>query len=159
MVAVRDTIRMYTRRPRPRRAFTVIVAIAVVALLAACGGATAATPTPVTGTPIPGEVIELELTGALKIEQAGQQVASITVKKGETYTFRIKNTAGYDHDFHVATDEELKGGGHEHMAGVLPFSSGTKEFTYTFDADGPLAFGCTLPGHYSVMKGTFTIVP
>jgi uncharacterized cupredoxin-like copper-binding protein len=150
---------MNISRPRPRRALTIIVVVAVVALLAACGGATTTTPPPVTGTPIPGGVIELEMTGALKIEQAGQQVASITVKKGETYTFRITNSAGFDHDFHIATDAELTGGGHEHMAGLMPFSSGTQEFTYTFDTDGPLAFGCTVPGHYSVMKGTFTIVP
>jgi azurin len=36
------------------------------------------------------------------------------------------------------------------LPGIQPFSS---------DTDGALAFGCTVPGHYSVMKGTFTIVP
>ena len=151
---------MNTSRPRPRRALTIVVVVAVVALLAACGGATPTTaPSAGPATPIPGGVIELELTGALKIEQAGSQVSTLTVKQGETYTFRITNSAGFDHDFHIATDEELKGGGHEHMAGVLPFSSGTKEFTYTFDADGPLAFGCTVPGHYPLMRGIFAVVP
>lgn len=150
---------MNASRSRLRRALTIIVVVVVFALLAACGSATEQTPPPVTGTPIPAGVIELELTGALKIEQADSQVSTLTVKQGETYTFRITNSAGFDHDFHIATDEELKGGGHEHMAGVLPFSSGTKEFTYTFDADGPLAFGCTVPGHYPLMRGTFAVVP
>jgi uncharacterized cupredoxin-like copper-binding protein len=149
---------MNISRPRPRRALTIIVMVAVVALLAACGGATTTTPPPVTGTPIPGGVIELEMTGALKIEQAGQQVASITVKKGETYTFRITNSAGFDHDFRIGKDDELRSGGHD-LPGIPPFLSGTREFTYTFDADGPLAFGCTVPGHYPLMSGTFAVVP
>jgi uncharacterized cupredoxin-like copper-binding protein len=156
VVAVRQTIRMQTPRPRHRRAIGLFL-VAASALLIGCGASPAAAPSS-PGTPVPGDVIELQLTGDLKIEQAGQQVATITVRKGQTYTFRITNTAGFEHDFHIGTDEALRNGT-PGLPGVDPFSSGTKEFSYTFDTDGPLAFGCTIPGHYSAMKGTFAIVP
>jgi len=98
------------------------------------------------------------MTATLKIRQAGSQVSTLTVKQGETYTFRITNSAGFDHDFRVGTDEQLRIGGHD-LPGLMPFSAGTKEFSYTFDTDGALAFGCTIPGHYALMKGTFAVVP
>ena len=142
-----------------RRLLLGLVLPLTAALAAACGGASSATVSP--GGPsarASGPVIELELTGDLKIRQDGQQVSTIPVKAGETYTFRITNTAGYDHDFYIATDAELSRGEGGHH-GVAPFSGGTHEFTYTFDAPGPLAFGCTIPGHYAVMKGVFDIQP
>lgn len=103
-------------------------------------------------------VIELEMTADLKILRDGQQVSSIPVKQGETYTFRVNNAAGFDHDFHIGSDADLSAGGHSH-AGLQPWSSGVREFQYTFDSPGPLAFGCTIPGHYALMKGTFDIQP
>jgi uncharacterized cupredoxin-like copper-binding protein len=103
-------------------------------------------------------LIELELTSDLKIKQDGQQVSTIPVKQGETYTFRVTNTAGFDHDFHIGTDAELSAGGHAH-AGIQPWNEGMREFQYTFDSSGPLAFGCTIPGHYALMKGFFDIQP
>ncbi len=55
-------------------------------------------------------VIDLELTADLKIKQNGQQVSTIPVVQGETYTFRISNTAGFDHDFFIGSDADLSAG-------------------------------------------------
>ena len=103
-------------------------------------------------------VIDLELTGDLKIKQNGQQISTIPVVQGETYTFRVANTAGFDHDFLIGSDADLSAGT-AGLPGIPAWSSGTREFQYTFGSAGPLAFGCTIPGHYSQMKGTFEIQP
>jgi uncharacterized cupredoxin-like copper-binding protein len=103
-------------------------------------------------------VIDLTETADLRIVDAsGQQATSIKVTKGQTYTFNITNTAGFDHDFYIGADADLQAGTTAALTGLPAFSSGTKTFTYTFDSDGPLNFGCTIPGHYTTMHGTFDI--
>lgn len=105
-----------------------------------------------------GSVIDLTETADLRIVDAsGQQVTSINVTKGETYTFNITNTAGYDHDFYIGSPSDLQAGNTANLTGIQAFSSGTKTFTYTFQSSGPLGFGCTIPGHYQTMHGTFNI--
>jgi len=103
-------------------------------------------------------IIDLELTGDLKIKQAGQQVSTIPVRQGDTYTFRVTNTGGLEHDFLIGSDADLSAaaGG---LPGIQPWNEGTQEFQHTFDSAGPLAFGCTVPGHYALMKGVFDIQP
>ncbi len=103
-------------------------------------------------------IIDLELTGDLKIKQAGQQVSTIPVRQGDTYTFRVTNTGGVEHDFLIGSDADLSAaaGG---LPGIQPWNQGTREFQHTFDSPGPLAFGCTVPGHYALMKGVFDIQP
>jgi hypothetical protein len=109
------------------------------------------------GSAAPGNVIELHETADLRIvDPGGQQVTNITVKKGEAYTFRITNMAGFDHNFYIGPPADLQAGNTGNLTGLAPFSSGTKEFQYTFSGDA-VGFGCTLPGHYSTMQGTFTI--
>ncbi len=128
---------------------------------AASGGASANPSGSGTASGSPGgTVIELKETADLKITDTnGQQVTEILVKKGQTYTFRITNTAGFDHNFNVGKPDDLQAGNTANLTGIPNFSSGTREFQYTFAQDGPLGFGCTIPGHYSTMKGTFTIQP
>ena len=80
--------------------------LAAVALLVTALGAGACSATPAPATPaVPtaavdaDHIIDLELTGDLKIKQAGQQVSTIPVRQGDTYTFRVTNTGGVEHDF------------------------------------------------------------
>jgi uncharacterized cupredoxin-like copper-binding protein len=104
-----------------------------------------------------GNVIELHETADLKItDPNGQQVSNITVKKGETYTFRITNMAGFTHNFYIGAAADLQAGNSGNLTGTGDFSSGTKEFQYTFTGD-QVGFGCIVPGHYMTMHGTFTI--
>jgi uncharacterized cupredoxin-like copper-binding protein len=130
--------------------------LATVVLAAACsGGSSAPSGAVMTAT---DNVIALDLTGSLQIASGGHKVDAIQVKKSQTYTFRITNSAGFAHDFHIGADADLaadKAG----LAGLGQYSNGTQEFSYTFDGAGPLMFGCTVPGHYGLMKGTFDIQP
>ncbi|HET7676363.1 MAG TPA: plastocyanin/azurin family copper-binding protein [Candidatus Limnocylindrales bacterium] len=123
------------------------------------GGSPAASPGGSPGSSPSGNSIELTLTADLQIQRDGQKVAEIAVKKGQTYTFRVTNTAGYAHNFWIGTEEQLKANATDQMTGLPDFPSGTQEFDYTFDSAGPLAFGCTIAGHLQSMYGTFKIEP
>jgi len=112
------------------------------------------------GTVPTGQVIELELTGSLQIHQAGQQVSELAVKAGETVHFKITNSAGFDHDFYIGTPDQLSQNQVSGLPGIPTFQSGTQEFDYTVTADtANLQWGCSLPGHYPLMHGTFTVEP
>ena len=139
-----------------------LTATAVIGLSVAVGACASPAPTDTPAAPTiavdPSHVIDLELTADLKIMQNGQQVSTIPVVQGETYTFRVNNTAGFDHDFLIGSDADLSAGA-AGLPGIPAWSSGSREFQYTIDGPGPLAFGCTIPGHYAQMKGTFEIQP
>ena len=103
-------------------------------------------------------VIQLTETADLRItDPSGNAVTSITVQKGQTYTFQITNTAGFAHDFYIGSPDDLKAANTASLKGLDQFVSGTQSFSYTFDSAGPLGFGCTLPGHYQSMNGLFVI--
>lgn len=143
----------------PRHLVILGATLALTAVIAACS-----TPAPAPTSAAPtvavdaDHVIQLELTADLKIKQDGQQVSTIPVKAGETYTFEVTNTAGFDHDFFIGSDADLSAGA-QGMPGIQAWSGGQRDFQYTFDGPGPLAFGCTIPGHYALMKGSFDIQP
>jgi uncharacterized cupredoxin-like copper-binding protein len=143
-----------------RRSHPHLIAIALLVLAsAACSSpAPSATPAEPTMAVDADHVIELEMTAALEILRDGEHISAIPIAQGETYTFRVNNTAGYDHDFHIGTEADLSAGGHAH-AGLQAWSAGIREFQYTFDTPGTLAFGCTIAGHYAQMKGVFDFQP
>ncbi|MET1232869.1 MAG: hypothetical protein ABWY52_08480 [Candidatus Limnocylindrales bacterium] len=147
--------------PRPSHTLPAAVALVVIAIAACTSPATPTTPATSVEPTVAVDadhVIDLELTAELKIKQDGQQVSSIPVTQGETYTFRVTNSANLGHDFLIGSDADLStavGG----LPGIETWNEGTREFQYTFDSPGPLAFGCTVPGHYALMKGVFDIQP
>jgi uncharacterized cupredoxin-like copper-binding protein len=103
-------------------------------------------------------VIELVATGALQFtDPAGTQVKDIPVTPGETITFRIDNTAGFDHNFYIGTDEQLIAPSATTEVGIPTWQTGVQELTWVVPADiSGLKFGCTVPGHYTIMQGTFS---
>jgi uncharacterized cupredoxin-like copper-binding protein len=104
-----------------------------------------------------GEVIELEETADLHITQNRAPVQSIAVTPGETVTFKVTNTAGFDHDFFIGPPDKLSANDVEGLEGIPTFTSGTQEFTFTIPSEVTnLEFACTLPGHYPSMHGSFT---
>jgi len=112
------------------------------------------------GTPDSPRVIKLQETAALEIlGEDGQKTASIPVKAGETVRFEIENTAGYEHNLWIGTDAELNVPNATTAAGVKGFTTGTQTFDYTVPESGDLKFGCTVPGHYSLMNGALAIQP
>ena len=107
-----------------------------------------------------GKTIALDENATLQITQDGQPATDLTVKEGETIHFVISNSAGFDHDFYIGTADQLSQGQVDGLPGVPTFASGTQEFDYTVTAaTAGLEFGCTVPGHYQLMHGTFTVEP
>lgn len=109
---------------------------------------------------VTGTLIALEETANVTITKDGQPVSALDVKKGDTITFQITNSAGFDHDFYIGTADQLQNNQTGGLQGIAPFSSGVQQLTYTVtDATATLQFACTLPGHYATMHGTFNVQP
>ena len=111
---------------------------------------------PTTGEP---RVIELQSTPALQFtDPSGQQVTDIPVTPGETIVFQIDNVAGFEHDFWIGTDSELSAPGATTDVGIPGWTSGVQTLEWVVPADvSGLKFGCTIPGHYYTMQGTFSV--
>jgi plastocyanin len=116
------------------------------------------TPGPLPEAPAEGRVIELEMNAALQILQDGQQVKELNVAVGETITFRVTNTAGYDHNFIIGPESALMANQVEGLPGTPVYTEGTREFTWVVPENAAeLKFGCTVPGHYTLMNGSFVV--
>jgi uncharacterized cupredoxin-like copper-binding protein len=121
------------------------------------------TAAPADGTAAPpageGRVIELVATASLQFTTPdGTQVTDIPVTPGETVVFRIDNTAGFDHNFYIGTDAELNVPNATTEVGIPNWTSGVQELTWVVPEDiSGLKFGCTVPGHYALMQGTFSV--
>lgn len=131
---------------------------------AASAGASGAPASPAASTqasPAVGQTVTLDLTGSLSItNEAGEAVSSLTVKDGETIHFVIDNTAGFPHNFFIGAADALAQNQIGGLPGIPAWSSGIQEFDYVVTADSAnLQFGCTVPGHYPLMHGTFTVAP
>jgi len=107
-----------------------------------------------------GEAIELVETASLQIQQDGQPVTSLTVQQGQTYVFRVANEAGFPHNFYIGPPDRLEANDVSGLPGIPDFPEGTREFEYTVTEEtATLEFACTVPGHYPMMHGTFTVEP
>ncbi len=128
--------------------FAALAALAAVALVATACSAASSSPTPQASQAASGStaprVVQMEI-GAGVITPA-----SITVTKGETVTFEAKNVTdteveiiiGLKTDVDADSGDSLKEA--EHLA---PGATGT--VTYTFDGDGPYAYGDQIGDHYA----------
>lgn len=105
-------------------------------------------------------VIEIEADAALRFLQGGEQVTEIPVTPGETVLFRVDNTAGFAHNFYIGPDEELMVPSATTEIGLSDWDTGVKEMTWVVPDDlTDVRFACTVPGHYTLMQGDFTIAP
>jgi hypothetical protein len=104
-------------------------------------------------------VIDIEADNALRFLIDGRRARQIPVQPGERIQFRIRNTAGFVHTFYIGTDDELMAPDAATDIGIGPWSSGVRTLDWTVPADvhtSELKFGCTVPGHYTLMQGMFT---
>ncbi len=78
---------------------------------------------------------------------------------GETIIFRITNTAGYAHNFWIGPDAALMSNQTSGLVGIPDWTDNVpKELTWVVPDDATsLKFGCTVPGHYMNMNGTFSV--
>lgn len=140
-----------------------LAALAAVGMLVvACGGAAATakpeeSETPVASVAAPAEarVVDLEIA-ADKITPA-----SVEVKKGETITFNAKNVSDVEVELIVGTKPDVDADSGDSLKEAEEIAPGTtKSVTYTFDGDGPYAFGDQLADHYAKgAKGDIVLVP
>ena len=106
--------------------------------------------------------IEVGMTDDLRFDPE-----AITVARGETIHFVVRNAGDAVHEFLVGDEaaqaefeEEMAGGGmdHETSSGVSVDPGQTEEFEYTFETEGILLAGCHEPGHYDAgMVATITV--
>ena len=106
-------------------------------------------------------VIDIQADGALRFTDAnGEQVRDIPVTPGETVVFRVDNTAGFDHNFYIGLDAELITPSGSTDTGIPTWATGVQELEWVVPDDiTDLKFGCTVPGHYTLMQGTFSVSP
>ena len=123
------------------------VDVAVIAVEAAAAG----------GEP---RVIEFEATATLTFAQNGVPITEIPVTPGETVLFRIDNTAFFAHNFYIGADEILAMPNGTTDVGIPDWTSGVQELEWVVPDDlTGIRFACTVPGHYFLMQGDFTIAP
>lgn len=132
-----------------RRYLISLVAAGLV--LAACTGSAA----PGANAPSAGpRVITLEANDQLKFVPA-----AVTVKTGETITFRVVNKGAAEHEFMVGPTQAVFEDGAEGTAEIEGIEKGeTKELTYAFAQGGEYAFACHEVGHFEAgMVGSIAV--
>lgn len=120
--------------------------------------AAAATSTPAGSPAAPGNVVDLELTGNLTILRDGVQLTELHVTDGETYVFRVDNSAGFTHDFYLGPADRLAANDVSGLPGIEKWDEGPREFSWTasHEADN-WEFACTVLGHYASMHGSLIV--
>ena len=94
----------------------------------------------------------------------------LSVKKGETVTFRFTNSGTQLHEAVIGNQDAqaqaqaemaMQHGGHSGMSmtnAVEVKAGATGELTLTFDKAGDVLIGCHEPGHYAAgMRATVTV--
>lgn len=144
-------------------------------LLTACGGGGAAAPAASSGGSSSGPV-------TLELGSAGENLAfdktALTASSGQQVTVKFTdNSAAQQHNWVLANggDDVAQKVATEGLTvgadkGYLPDDKAnivahtqlanageTVEVTFTAPAPGTYTFFCTVPGHYPLMKGTFTV--
>ncbi len=130
--------------------------------VAACGGAASSppaeeseSPAAVVSPPAGARSVDLEI-GAGAITPA-----TVTVKKGETVTFVAKNVSNEEVELIVGLQKDVDSDSGDSLKEAEEIAPGTsKSVTYTFDGDGPYAYGDQIGDHYSKgAKGTIDLQP
>ena len=90
----------------------------------------------------------------------------LSVKQGETVTFRFTNSGAQLHeavignqDAQAQAEMAMQQEGHSSMTNTVEVKPGaTGELTMTFDKSGDVLIGCHQPGHYAAgMRATVTV--
>jgi len=125
-----------------RRPIVAVARVALVAVLAACGGGNAASQGP--ATPVPSGTI------AVEAREYAFTPATITVPAGAV-TFSIRNVGSQEHEFEIFKGDLVV----DEVEGIVPGL--TKDATVNLAA-GDYTFVCKLNGHDQLgMKGTLTV--
>ena len=117
----------------------------------------------------PGEAAQVSRTIEVQAADSMRYVpAAITVRRGETVKFVVKNTGSLPHEFVLGNAQSLKEHAemmrrhpdmeHEdpNMAKLAPGGTGT--LIWKFSRAGTVEFACLIPGHYEAgMRGRIRV--
>jgi uncharacterized cupredoxin-like copper-binding protein len=106
-------------------------------------------------------VIEIHATAALQFTDGrGNLLQEIAVTPGETVVFRVHNTADFDHSFYIGSESDLHEPAGTTDTGIEMWAEGVRELEWRVPDDvSDLMFGCTVPGHFTLMHGPFVVTP
>ncbi len=129
-------------------------ALAALALIvAACSTAATSTPTPpASAAP---RVVQIEIGDGVITP------ATVTVTKGETVTFEATNANTVEVELIVGLKTDVDADSGDSLVEAEEIAPGqTKSLTFTFDGDGPFAYGDQLEDHYAKgAKGDIVLEP
>lgn len=132
----------------------------LVILLAACGGTAATVKPEESEVPAASEAVGAR-TVDLEIGDGKITPASVEVKKGETITFNAKNVSSVEVELIVGVQKDVDADSGDSLKEAEAIAAGTsKSVTYTFDGDGPYAYGDQIGDHYAKgAKGVIVLKP
>jgi uncharacterized cupredoxin-like copper-binding protein len=138
--------------------------IAVVGLfVAACGGAAATVKPEESEAPAASSAAAPAAARTVDLEIAAGKItpATVDVKKGETITFNAKNVSDTEVELIVGLKPDVDSDSGDSLKEAEEIAAGaTKSVTYTFDGDGPYAYGDQIGDHYAAgAKGDIVLKP
>ncbi len=123
------------------------VVAAVALTLAACSSA--ASPTESEG-PAPSSAASASRTVQLDVGDGKITPASVTVTKGETITFEVTNSNTVEVELIMGLKTDVASDSGDSLVEAEHIAPGaSKSLTFTFDGDGPYAYGDQIGDHYS----------
>lgn len=122
-----------------------IGALAALALLvAACGTSASSTQPASQAASAAPRVVQVEIGDGVITP------ATVTVTKGETVTFEVKNVNTVEVELIVGLKTDVDADSGDSLVEAEQIAPGTsKSLTFTFDGDGPYAYGDQVEDHYS----------
>ena len=147
-----------------RKQLATIAAVAAMALLVAgCGSGASPTPKPEESEKPAASEAPAGAARTVDLEIAAGKItpASVDVKKGETITFNAKNVSDAEVELIVGLKTDVDSDSGDSLKEAEEIAPGSaKSVTYTFDGDGPYAFGDQIEDHYAKgAKGDIVLAP
>ena len=135
----------------------------VALLVVACGGGASPTPKPEESeAPVASEAPAAGArTVDLEIGDGKITPATVEVTKGETITFNARNVSNTEVELIVGLKKDVDADSGDSLKEAEDIAPGaTKSVTYTFDGDGPYAYGDQIGDHYAKgAKGDIVLKP
>jgi uncharacterized cupredoxin-like copper-binding protein len=143
------------------RRLSLVAAVALGLLLAACSTSTSSDPTAGAG----GDVRRIQVT---LTDDMGIQPAQMQVSPGEMIEFAVRNDGTIRHEFFLGGEDdqsshememrEMGGMQHDEANGIFVEPGQSKTLRHTFPVAGSLIAGCHETGHYAAgMKAEISV--